>query len=354
MEKINKLQEFLKSSHEAVIIYSPENRRYFSGFPSSDGYLVVTKNDAVLFNDSRYIEAAQKNARCRALQVTRASIEIKQYLKDNGILRAYTERERVTVSISDFFKTAFLPCRTTPSKKLEKKIDELRRIKTAEEIESIKKAQAIAEDAFEYILTFIKPGVTEKQIALELDFYMLSHGAEALSFETIAVTGAKSSMPHGVPDDTVVKNGDFITMDFGAVYNGYHSDMTRTVAVGNISDEQKEIYNIVLSAQKAALKILKKGLPCCDADKAARDIIKNAGYGDYFGHSTGHGVGIEIHEKPNLAPKSDHILEVGNIVTVEPGIYIPDKFGVRIEDMALITENGCENLTSTPKELIIL
>ncbi len=354
MEKINKLQEFLKSSREAILIYSPENRRYFTNFPSTDGYLVITKNDAVLFADSRYIEAAQKNASCKAQLVTKASVEIKDYLKEKNILKAYTERDRLTVSIADFFKTAFLPCRVTPSKKLEAKINELRMVKTEEEIKCIKKAQQIAEDAFEHILTFIRPGVTEKRIALELDFYMLSHGAEALSFETIAVTGKKTSMPHGVPDDTIVENGDFVTMDFGAVYKGYHSDMTRTVAVGNVSEEQKEIYNIVLKAQKASLESLKKGVSCKDADAAARNVIANAGYGEYFGHGTGHGVGIEIHELPNLSPRSDAIVQVGNVVTVEPGIYIPDKFGVRIEDMALITENGIENLTTTPKELIIL
>ena len=354
MEKINRLQKFIKNSHEAILIHSPENRRYFTDFPSSDGYLVVTKDDAVFFTDSRYIEAAQKTASCKAQLVTKATLEIKDYLKEKKILKAYTERERLTVSMADFFKTAFLPCRVTPSKKLENKINDLRMVKTPEEIECIKKAQQIAEDAFEHILSFIRPGVTEKRIALELDFYMLSHGAEALSFDTIAVTGKKTSMPHGVPDDTVVEIGDFITMDFGAVYKGYHSDMTRTVAVGSISEEQKEIYNIVLQAQKNALSVLKKGLPCSEADAAARDIIKNAGYGEYFGHGTGHGVGIEIHELPNLSPRSDAILEVGNVVTVEPGIYIPDKFGVRIEDMALITEEGYENLTHTSKELIIL
>ena len=161
-------------------------------------------------------------------------------------------------------------------------------------------------------------------------------------------------MPHGVPDDTVVEIGDFVTMDFGAVYKGYHSDMTRTVAVGEVSAEQRKIYEIVLSAQKASLEILRKGLSCKDADAAARDIIASAGYGEYFGHGTGHGVGIEIHESPNLSPRSDAILQVGHIVTVEPGIYIPNKFGVRIEDMALITVDGIENLTNTPKELIVL
>lgn len=352
---INKLQKFLKNNFEAIIISSPENRRYFTGFPSSDGYLVVTKNDAVFFTDSRYIEAAQKSVKnCRAQKLTRVSNEIKDYIREKNIIKIYTERNRVTVSDYDFFKTIFSPCKVTASKKLEKETDNIRRAKSEEEKVCILTAQKIAENAFEHILTFIKPGVTEKQIALELDFYMLSHGAEAVSFETIAVTGAKSSMPHGVPDETVVKNGDFITMDFGAVYKGYHSDMTRTVAVGEVTEEQKIVYETVLKAQKNALSVLKKGLPCSEADKAARDIIDNAGYGEFFGHSTGHGVGVEIHENPTLAPKSTDILEIGDVVTVEPGIYLPGKFGVRIEDMALITENGYENLTSAPKELIIL
>ena len=352
---ISDLQKFLKNKSEAIIITSPENRRYFTGFPSSDGYLVITKTDAVLFADSRYIEAAQKSVKdCRAILFKRAGEDIKEYLKENKILKVYTERNRISVSTADFLKTAFFPCRATPSKRLEAAIDESRIVKTSEEVEGIKAAQKIAEDAFNHVLTFIKPGVTEKQIALELDFYMLSHGAEAISFETIAVTGAKSSMPHGVPDDSVVKAGDFITMDFGAVVNGYHSDMTRTVAVGQVTEEQKKVYETVLTAQKAALAVLKAGLDCCQADKAARDVIDNAGYGEYFGHSTGHGVGIEIHEAPTLAPRSKGALQVGNVVTIEPGIYLPGKFGVRIEDMALITENGYENLTTTPKELIVL
>ncbi len=352
---ISKLQNFLKNKHEAIIIFSPVNRRRFTGFPSTDGYLIVTKDDAVLFLDSRYVEAAEKSVSgCKVLLFKKAGEDIKNYLKEKSILKAYTERNQISVSTADFLKTAFSPCRVTPSKRLERLIEEVRAVKSPEELSHIKAAQKIAEAAFEHILTFIKPGVTEKQIALELDFYMLSHGAEAISFETIAVTGAKSSMPHGVPDDTVVKAGDFITLDFGAVVNGYHSDMTRTVAVGEVSPEQRKVYEIVLSAQKAGLAALRSGLECCGADNAARQVIDAAGYGEFFGHSTGHGVGIEIHEAPTLAPRSQGKLEEGNVVTVEPGIYIPGKFGVRIEDMAYITKNGYENLTATPKELIIL
>lgn len=352
---IKKLAKLLNNEETAIIISSPENRRYFTGFPSSDGYLVVTRDDAVFFTDSRYIEAASKQITdCKAALLTRVSVEIKGFLRDKKIRKVFLEKNKLTIGEFDLLKTALSPVRLVPSKALERKIDSLRSVKSKEEIKNIKKAQSIAEEAFEHILTFIKPGVTEKQIALELDFYMLSHGAEAISFETIAVTGAKTSMPHGVPDDTVVKNGDFITMDFGAVYKGYHSDMTRTVAVGHASAEQRKIYEIVLEAQKKALSVLKCGVSCREADAVARDVIETAGYGEYFGHGTGHGVGIEIHEAPNLSPRSESVLKLGNVVTIEPGIYIPGKFGVRIEDMARIGRKGCENLTKAPKELIII
>ncbi len=183
---------------------------------------------------------------------------------------------------------------------------------------------------------------------------MLKNGAEALSFDTIVVSGVNSSMPHGVPSEKIIEDGDFITMDFGAVVDGYHSDMTRTVAVGFVTDEQQKVYDTVLKAQMASLDVIKSGISCIDADRAARDVIVNAGYGDYFGHGTGHGVGVEIHEIPNLSPKSTMTLEIGNIVTVEPGIYLPGKFGVRIEDMVFVTENGCKNLTNAQKSLIVL
>ncbi len=352
---INKLKKIIKNSNTAIIISSPENRRYFTSFPSSDGYLVITESEAVFFTDSRYIEAAQKAENgYKSRLLTRVCVEISDYLKEEKIEKVLLEKERLTLADFERIKGALKGIKCTPSSALEKKINALRSVKNKEEIKSIKKAQKIAENAFSHILTFIKDGVTEKEIALELDFYMLSHGAEAVSFETIAVTGKKTSMPHGVPDDTIVQNGDFVTMDFGAVVNGYHSDMTRTVAVGEVSAEQRKVYEIVKEAQEKALKKLCCGVSCKDADKAARDVISAAGYGDYFGHGTGHGVGVEIHEGPNLSPRSESVLKVNNVVTVEPGIYIPGKFGVRIEDMARIKKNGSENLTNCPKELIIL
>lgn len=351
----NKFSGILKSKNDCVIITSPENRRYFTSFNSSDGFLVITVDEATFFTDSRYIEAAQNQVTvCKSVLLRRVSETIVPYLKEKNIENIYLETERLTVAELNSLKKAFDFCKVEAKEEVDEIINKARAVKTDYEVDCIKKAQKIAEDAFSHILTFIKEGVTEKEIALELDFFMLKNGAEAVSFETIAVSGKNSSMPHGVPTDKKIENGDFITMDFGAVYNGYHSDMTRTVIVGKPTEKQKEVYETVLKAQKSALEVLKNGVTGFDADKVARDIIENAGYKENFGHGTGHGVGIEIHESPNLSPYSKATLETGNVVTVEPGIYIPDEFGVRIEDMALITEDGYINLTSCEKELIIL
>lgn len=342
---------------DAALIVTPENRRYFTDFPSSDGILVVTREGSIFFTDSRYIEAAEKTVKCcDVAEGKRVYEQIRDYLKarnvkniaveQSGITLAQFENLRNNENLKDF--------EIIGDNSLDNAISLLRLVKTTHEVEKIKSAQQIAENAFLHILNFIKVGRTEKEIQLELDFFMLKNGADALSFDTIAVSGVNSSMPHGVPSGKMIEKGDFITMDFGAVVDGYHSDMTRTVAVGYVTDEQREIYQTVLSAQENALSVLKAGVSCADADKAARDIIASKGYGDYFGHGTGHGVGIEIHEKPNLSPRSVAVLQKGNIVTVEPGIYLPGKFGVRIEDMAFITENGFENLTNAEKTLIIL
>lgn len=344
----------LPKKYDGVLILSEVNRRYFTGFPSSDGILLVTRNGSVFLTDSRYIEEAQnKVSCCEVAELKKVKEQLPEYCKKFGCSVLGIEGDRLSVNELNAYRKMLKPV-TLTSQKTDKIINGLRAIKSDAETEKIKKAQSIAEKAFEHILGFIREGVTEKEIALELDYFMLRNGAEALSFETIAVSGANTSKPHGVPTDKKVRHGDFITMDYGAVYDGYHSDMTRTVAVGQISSKQIEVYDTVLSAQLKALSVLKAGIKCSDGDKAARDIIAEAGYGDYFRHSTGHSVGVEIHESPNLSPNSKDFLKIGNIVTVEPGIYIPGKFGVRIEDMAKIRQSDCENLTKTSKELIVL
>ena len=245
-------------------------------------------------------------------------------------------------------------CKLVSNNILDKLISNMRIIKSSDEIAKIEKAQQITEEAFLELLNIVKPGVTEAELALELEFLMRKKGAEGVSFDLITITGKKTSMPHGVPGNEAVQRGDFVTFDIGAIYDGYHSDMTRTIAVGEVSDFQREIYNIVLEAQLTAISKVKAGVKASDVDKAARDVIKSKGYGDYFKHSTGHGVGLDIHEQPFVSPKSEAILSPGMIITVEPGIYLPDRFGVRIEDMGAVTKDGYRNFATLSKELIVV
>ena len=222
------------------------------------------------------------------------------------------------------------------------------------ELRKIAEAERLGDEAFSYILKHISVGRTEKEIASELEFFMRKNGASALSFETICASGVRSAMPHGTASDKVIKKGDFVTLDFGCILDGYCSDMTRTIVMGTPSQKQKEIYDVVLKAQISAINAVKCGARCADCDMAARKIIEDAGYGNNFGHGTGHSVGIEIHESPNLSPKSDAILQAGNVVTVEPGIYIDGFGGVRIEDLVQINDQNTENLTKSVKDLIII
>lgn len=354
-EKTKILNEKISSFCDAALIFSEANRRYFTDFPSSDGVLFVSGKETIFFTDSRYTEAA---AQTIGAEFVRDSYNIYDTLNEifnlNGIKKVAVENSFVSLAFFETLREKLPETEFETSAALCCAIDEMREIKTSAEVSKIVRAQQIAEVAFNHILGFISTDKTEKEVALELDYFMLKNGADALSFETIAVSGENSSKPHGVPGNKKIQAGDFVTLDFGAMVDGYHSDMTRTVCVGKPSKKQREVYNTVLDAQKKCLSVLKDGISCFDADKAARDVIVSAGYGENFGHGTGHGVGIEIHEYPSLSPKSKSVLKEGNVVTVEPGIYLPGLFGVRIEDMALITKDGHKNLTCSPKELIIL
>ena len=351
----DQLSAMLPAFADAALILSEENRLYFTEFPASDGALLVTPYGAVFYTDSRYTEAAAAKIGADYVRDSENLYkELAERFEEYGINTVAIENDRVTLADYEELKNKLQGTDFNPTAALSRAIEEIRLVKSDEELDKIRAAQAVAEEAFDHMLGFIRPGLTEKQVQLELDFYMLSHGADALSFETIAVAGKKSSLPHGVPGDNVIRPGDFLTLDFGAVKDGYHSDMTRTVAVGQPTEKQKEVYAVVLEAQLAGLAALKDGVTGFDADKAARDVIAAAGYGSCFGHGTGHGVGVEIHEAPRLSPKSRATLHTGNVVTVEPGIYLPGEFGVRIEDMAVITDGGCVNLTHCPKELLVL
>lgn len=353
---VEQLKSFLKKG-EAALIMSEENISYFTAFHSSNGYLVVTADKAYFLTDSRYAEAARESIKTvdEVLLLRSMKDDLYPLFDKLGVKKLHIESDRITVKrCKDIKNATALRQEVVSDGRLDEAIDNIRIKKNKDEINKIIRAQRIAEKAFDHILSFISTEKTEKEIALELDYFMLKNGADALSFETIAVSGKNSSKPHGVPSDKKIERGDFITLDFGAVVDFYHSDMTRTVAVGEISSKQAEVYETVLEAQLKAIEKIKAGEICNEVDKIARDVIASKGYGSNFGHGLGHGVGVEIHEAPSLNPSSKYTLQEGNIVTVEPGIYLPGEFGVRIEDMGAITKTGFDNFTKSEKKLIVL
>jgi len=340
----------------AALVASPVNRRRLTGFDSDHGLLFLAAGRAVFLTDSRYVEAARAAVTaCPVEELKDTGPQLCALCREHRVKRLFVETGHTTLGEATRLR-GLLPgvWIETRDSRVDKRLRELRLHKTPEEIACIRRAQAIAEKAFGHILGILKPGMTEREIALALDYAMLRGGAQALSFETIAVAGENGSKPHGVPGGRPLHTGDLLTLDFGAVAGGYHSDMTRTVARGEPRQEQRKIYGIVLEAQRAALDTLGPGVPCKDIDAAARAVIEAAGYGEHFRHGTGHGVGLEVHEAPNLSRKSKDVLAPGMVVTVEPGIYLPGRCGVRIEDMVLITETGYENLTKADKSLIVV
>lgn len=354
MNRFDKLFERFDSA-DCALITSDINRRYFTGMKSSAGVILAFPQKAYLLIDFRYIEKARATVTdAEVIELKRLFPQIMELLKKHEAASMAIESENMTVKELNTYRHFFSDLSIVSDDSLSNSIASLRMIKDENELECIKMAQRIAEMSLEELMPFIKAGRTEREIALELNRLMFKNGAEDLSFETIALAGKNTSMPHGVPSDKKVEEGEFVLMDFGAVYNGYHSDMTRTVCVGKPSEEMEKVYNIVLQAQEAGIAAARAGIVGSALDKVSRDIIEKAGYGECFGHSLGHGVGLEIHEKPNASPNYKLPLGCGAVVTVEPGIYIEGKFGVRIEDFVILTENGCENLTKCAKNLITL
>lgn len=356
-DRITRLQAFLSDASQAILITDEVNIGYFTGFLHSEGCLLVTQSSVHLLVDFRYAEAArQKAAGCQVVCFQKLSESLLEILTAECIRAVLTEAGQITVSRYRFFqkKLQEKQMEFIAEEKLDRHIGELRIVKDKTEIGKIAAAQRIAEQAYTELLNDVKAGVTERELAARLAFYMKQKGAEDVSFDLITICGKKTSLPHGVPSDDTVKDGDFFTCDFGAVYEGYHSDTTRTVAVGYAGEEMRRIYDIVLQAQLAALEMVKPGVVCSEVDQTARDIITAAGYGAYFGHATGHGVGLCIHEQPSVSLRSQTTLKKGMVITDEPGIYLPGRFGVRIEDMLCVTENGYLNFVNLPKELLIL
>lgn len=356
MNNIKKIQEkLIEKNLDAVLITDEKNQRYATGFPFTDGAVLVARSDAWLLTDSRYIEAATNtSACCCRVQMfdrehSRLSL-LQAALKEAGVQRLGAEEQKLShAEYLDYEKS--LEMELLPAQAI---FGELRASKSEEEIVYMREAQAISEKALEEVLHIIKPGMTERQVAAELVYHMLLNGSEGNSFDPIVVTGKKTSMPHGVPGDEIIREGDFVTMDFGCLKNGYCSDMTRTVAIGHATDEMKNIYNVVLEAQLAGIAAARAGIPGCEIDAAAREVITKAGFGQYFGHGFGHSLGLDIHELPGANLSGKAIMPLNCVVSAEPGIYIPGKFGVRIEDVMILHENGSEVITKAPKQLIIL
>lgn len=353
MEKLTKIRKSLQELNlDALLVASPINRRYVTGFTGTAGIAIISAEEALFITDFRYTEQAASQAKGFTVIEHKQLIEeeVKAQLVRLKVKRLGFEKNHITYATYDKYNELF-DAELVPTSEI---VEKIRLIKTPEELTILKKAAQIADAAFEHILGFIKPGVKEIEVSNELEFFMRKQGATQSSFDTIVASGFRSAMPHGVASTKEIQAGELVTLDYGALYEGYVSDITRTVAVGDISDELKKIYDTVLEAQLRGVDGIKPGMSGIEADALTRDYIKEQGYGEYFGHSTGHGIGLEVHEGPGLSFRSDIKLEPGMVVTVEPGIYIPNVGGCRIEDDIVITETGNERLTTSRKELIQL
>lgn len=352
VQRIQTIQQNL-TPDAALLVTSGANRFYLTGFHSSAGRVLITKDKAYFLIDFRYVEKAKSVVKsCDVILSGNATEELSQYLTNVKYL--YVETDTMSIARLQALQTALPTVDIVAEDTMDRLLENMRAIKSEPELTLIRQAQKITDETFSYIINHIEPGRSEIDVMLDMEFYMRRLGSEGVSFDFIVVSGKNSSLPHGVPTDKLIEVGDFVTMDFGAVVGGYRSDMTRTVAVGCVSDEQRKVYDTVLAAQQAALKVIQPGMVCKDVDKVARDLIYGAGYEGCFGHGLGHSVGIEIHENPNFNTRCDTVLEKGTVMTVEPGIYLENRFGVRIEDMVFVTEDGCIDITQSEHDLIIL
>lgn len=351
--RINKLRNIMrKNGMDGVLLVGDYNRNYLSGFTGDESFSVITLDKAIFITDSRFTQQAKEQVK---------DYEIRQYdgrfpeflsklVDELEIKKLGFEEDIISFSIYSDYKN-HVKAELIPMKGI---VEEIRIIKDKEEIEKTQKAADIADKAFIHMLNFIKAGMTEREIGLELEFFMRKQGAKSLSFPSIVASGVRSCLPHGEPTNKVVNNGEFLTLDYGCVFEDYCSDMTRTIVIGKPSEKMIEVYNVVLESQLKALEGVKPGAKGVEVDKIARDYIKEKGYGQYFGHGLGHGVGRQIHEAPRLSPLSDTVLKEGMVVTDEPGIYIPNFGGVRIEDLVLVTEDGYKVFSHSKKDLICI
>ncbi len=356
MDRIQALVEKLPQEVDGALITSTVNRHYFTGLRSSAGVLLVTRKGCSALLDFRYIEVARRTIQsCEVILQEKLEEQLPQLVKKYGVRRLALETTYQTIGEMNRFQKLLPEVELLTGEEVDKTILQLRRVKDEEEIGHIRDAQAITDKSFSEMLDVIKAGMTERQVAAELEYRLKKNGADGLAFATIAVAGPNSSMPHGVPGDRPLQAGDFLTLDFGAASAGYCSDMTRTVAIGHVTEEMEKVYNLVLEAQLASIAKIAPGVPCVQVDAAARDLIYGAGYEGCFGHGTGHSLGLQIHEDPRFSTTAgEAVCQPGIVMSVEPGVYLSGRFGCRIEDIVLITPEGCQDLTHSPKELLIL
>ncbi|MCM3715257.1 M24 family metallopeptidase [Halalkalibacter oceani] len=354
MDRLTKLREqFTTYNIDGLLITSSYNRRYMARFTGTAGVVLIAAKEAVFITDFRYVEQAKEQAAGFTIVQHTGPIyeEVARQVERLGITKLGFEQAQLTYEAHSIYNNVIKTAELVPVGGL---VEDIRLKKDDEEVKIIQEAADIADAAFAHITTFIRPGVTELEVANELEFFMRKQGAQSSSFDIIVASGYRSALPHGVASEKVIQTGELVTLDFGAYYKGYCSDITRTVAVGQISEELHTIYHTVLEAQLRGMAGIKAGMTGKEADALTRDYITEKGYGEYFGHSTGHGLGLEIHEGPTLSMRSETVLEPGMIVTVEPGIYIAGVGGTRIEDDILITEDGNSTFTHSPKELLVI
>lgn len=353
MMRIDKVRAALKDlGAEALLVTDSYNLRYLANFTGTTGIAIITQDEAVFVTDFRYVEQATKQAVGFTLLQNKREIftEINDYLNDKGITKVAIEADQMNVStylrIGTLFAAEILPTSGL--------VEKIRELKDPEELEKIRYACKITDEAYSHILAYIKPGMTEIQVANEVERFLKEKGATSMSFDTIVASGYRSAMPHGVASDKVIEVGDIVTLDFGCYYQGYSSDMTRTFAVGKIDPKLEEIYNIVREAQELVNNTVKVGMTGKEVDAIARDYIAEKGYGEYFGHGLGHGVGLNVHENPGVNFRNDQPLVAGMVITNEPGIYIEGVGGVRIEDDLILFDDHVEVINQSPKHLITL
>ena len=355
MNQLRKFRSLLTEQLPAILLTGAPNRQYATGAVIDEGMCLVTADRCEYFTDSRYTETAERQlagvAQVREITAARpCSALIQSVLDECGIARLGVEEEKLThgefLRLQSRLRAELVPCQQA--------VDGLRAAKEPWEQEIMRQAQAIADGVFAELLPVIRPGMTEKALEAELIYRLYRAGAEGLSFPPIVVSGPNTSMPHGVAGQRVLREGDFVTMDFGVIYRGYCSDMTRTVALGHATDRMRQVYDTVLRAQETAISATRAGLTGREIDAVARNVIADAGYGKFFGHGYGHSLGIEIHESPSCSPSCDTPMPVGAVTSAEPGVYLPGEFGVRIEDVVILGPEGCENITQSAKELLIL